>query len=180
MRGIAGRNLSATTIVVAASLVGVGAQAAITMTSSSNSDVTVDVLEPPVTFEKGENADDKRWFNSFSMSTNKTSFSATVKPRVGGHSYIHDVVRTLSQDDQDRTITLTGSQESNAKVERFQWRVYNGSNFKGVMDHTASNPSAQFTLPSQEKFRLDLEIDLEQGAGKKNAGISFWVQLEVT
>lgn len=147
---------------------------------TSDSTLKTHSLAPPMHFEKGDNADDKRWFKSFSLSTNKTSFTAEVKPRAGGTVYISDVVRTVNADDEQRSIVLTGSEVTNSKIEAFEWHVRDGSSRVAALDHTTADPSASYTLPADGAYRLDLKIDLEQGAGRHNAGISFTVQLEVT
>jgi len=147
---------------------------------ASDSTITTKTIPPRVYFEKGDNADDKRWFKSFTLSTNKTSFDAIVKPRAGGNTYIPDGVDPTSRDDASRSIELTGSEETNSKIEVFRWCIYDGTTNTATLDHQDSNPSTNFTLPSNGQYRIDLHVDLAQGASKSNAGIDFWVQLEVT
>lgn len=165
-------------VIAALLLLALAVQGATTWTSDSA--VTLETTSPPVTFAKGDNADDRRWFRSFDLSTNATSFTAEVKPRAGSHVYIEDVAKLASTDDEARTVTLTGTHVSNAKVERFEWEVFDGVSHVGQLDHKDADPSTSFSVPGGNSFRMDLEIDLADGAGRANAGITFEVQLEVT
>lgn len=159
-------------------LVAAGAQAMIAW--SSQSTLTTSVVAPPVTFSKGDNADDARWFKSFDLSTNQTSFDATAKPRGGADVTVTDVVRLVEHTGLSRSVSLTASQVTNANVEDFEWIVRNGSTEVGRLDYLATSPSLGFTLPAGGTYTFDLKMDLADGAGRTNAGISFDLTLEVT
>lgn len=173
-----GRLARAASLALVLAALAVAVQGATTLTSESS--VQVETTSPPLQFEKGDKADDKRWFKSFELSTNKTAFTAEVKPRAGSHVYIQDVAKLKSTDDEARTVTLTGTHVSNAKVERFEWEIYDGVSRVGQLDHKDADPSTSFSVPASGSFRMDLETDLADGAGRANAGITFEVQLEVT
>lgn len=156
----------------------VAVQGATTWTSETS--LGVEATAPPITFEKGETADDERWFRSFELSAEETAFTAEVKPRGGAHVTIEDVVRLNSTDDEPRTVRLTGTAVTNDEVEVFAWTIRDGGSALAELDHKEADPSASVEVPAGDRFAMDLEIDLADGAGRTNAGISFEIQLEVT
>lgn len=158
------------------SLVAGTALAAITWTSDSTLEVSA--VSPPIQFAKGDNADNKRYFKSFTLSDNKTSFTAEVKPRGGADTTVKDVVR-ITGADSDHQITLTATQVTNSNVEDFEWRIKDGSTRVATLDYLTSEPSASFSLPANQTYTFELKMDLADGAGRDNAGITFDLQLEV-
>lgn len=177
--GVPDRLAHVATALAAVLLLAAGAQGLISW--ESNGTLEVRTIVPPTHFEKGDNADDNRWMKSFTLSQNKTSFDAEVKPRPGAKAYIQNVTTLNNADDESRSITLTGSQVTNSKVEQFEWEIVDGGGqHVATLDHLTADPSASFSLPAGTEYRMDLEIDLADGAGRVNAGISFTVQLEVT
>lgn len=152
------------------------AMAAIVWTSTSTIDVSA--VPPPIQFTKGDNADDRRYFRSFTLSENKTSFTAEVKPRGGADTTVKDVVR-ITGAGSDHQVTLTATQVTNPNVEDFEWRIKDGSTQVATVDYLTSSPSASFTLPASQTYTFELKVDLADGSGRDNAGISFDLQLEV-
>ncbi len=163
----------------AALLLATSAYAAVSWTSTST--LTTSIIEPPVQFVKGDNADNRRYMRSFDLSTNGTAFTAEVKPRAGAEMTVRDVVRVdNSAGSSDFAIELTGTQIVNVYLERFEWNIRNGSTNVANLDYLAANPQATFTLPTGQVFTMDLVVDLADGAGRTNAGVSFDLTMEVT
>lgn len=165
-------------VLLAAATLAAGVQAAVTWTSQST--VTTDVRVPPAAFEKGSNAENNRYFKNFELSTNQTSFTAEVKPRAGADTTVTDVLDLVNAGGQSRSVTLSATQVSNEKVEQFEWRILDGGTLVATVDYLSASPQASFTLPASTTYTFDLRVDLADGAGNKNAGISFDLQLEVT
>lgn len=150
--------------------------AAIVWTSTSS--VDVGAVDPPVQFTQGDNSDDRRYLRSFVLSTNQTSFTTEIQPRLGADVHVTDMVRLHNQDATSRTITLTGSTVSDIDVQRFSWRVMDGSTLIATIDHLSDTPSVQFTMASGATFEFDLRIDLADTSSASTQP-AFELQLEV-
>lgn len=154
------------------------AWAATTWTAASTLEVRSS--SPPAFIAKGSAADEPRYFRSFDLSTNQTAFSAEVKPRAGADMYVADVFEVTNAASTTLSITLRATQVTNPRVEAFEWTVRNGTTPVATLDHLAASPAASFSLAAGQTFEVDIRIDLADGAGKANAGISFDLWLEVT
>lgn len=164
---------------LAATLLIAGALATVTWTSTSQ--VGVGVVTPPVHFVAGDNADNPRYMRSFELSTNATSFTAEVKPRPGAQTAVEDIVRIdNSAHAEERSIRLTATQVTNPNIEAFEWTIMDAGSPVATLDYRVASPEASFTLPAGETFEMDLHVDLADGAGRTNAGITFDLQMEVT
>lgn len=158
-------------------LAAVGVQAAITWSSTST--LTTSVAAPTVYFQEGVGAGKTRYFASFALSQNATSFTAEFKPRIGADTTVKDVVRITSASAASRSVTFTATQVANANVERFLFLVKDGSTVIATVDYLAASPSATFTLPAGATFKLDLRVDLTDAATVGNTNVAFDLRVSV-
>lgn len=137
--------------------------------------------DPPIIFEAGDNADNPRWFNSFEITSDNTSFSAEIKPRAGAGTHVEDVVRLHNPSGQEQHVTVTGSNVDNDNVETFHWTITDDADETvATLDHKDVDPSTNLTLPASETYTFAVTVETKIGAGSMNAGIAFSVGLEVT
>lgn len=137
--------------------------------------------DPPIVFEAGDNADNPRWFKSFEITSDNTSFSAEIKPRAGAGTHVEDVVRLHNPSGQERHVTVTGSSVDNDNVETFHWTITDDADETvATLDHKDADPSTDLTLPASETYTFAVTVETKIGAGSINAGIAFSVGLEVT
>jgi hypothetical protein len=161
---------AAAAAVLVAALVATGVDAAITWQSAST--LTTSVISSPVTFAAGTAASNTRYFSSFALSTNATSFAVTIAERAGGDVNVKDVVQLVSQSGSALPLTLSAGQVSNANILAFTWTVKNGTSTVATLDMQAASPSAAFTLPAGLTYKLDLRLKLIPGAGGNNGTFS--------
>lgn len=162
-----------------AALVGLtaGAQAAVSVVSVSA--LNTGVVGPPVKLELGAAGTTARYFSPFSLSANATTASGTVLGRAGADLYAKDALRVVNTRAADQSVTLNAAQLSNAQLDVFAWYLYNGATLVATLDMEAASPSISFTLPASTTYRLDMRLDLGDGAGNNTAPTAFEVGLRV-
>lgn len=154
-----------------------GAQGAIVVESVSH--VSTSAMAPPVKLELGASGSSARYFSSFALSANATVASGTMLGRAGADLYAKDVLRVVNTHAADQSVTLSSAQLSNAQLDVFVAYVYDGAALVASMDLEAASPSMSFTLPASSTYRLDLRLDLADGAGNDSAPASFQLGLRV-
>lgn len=154
-----------------------GVQAAITWSSTST--LTTSVAAPTVYLQEGVGAGKARYFSSFALSQNATSFTAEFKPKIGADTTVKDVVRIASASSAARTVTFTAAQVANANVERFLFLVKDGGTTIATFDYLAASPSATFALPAGATYKLDLRVDLADAATVGNTNVDFDLRVSV-
>lgn len=164
-------------VLLAATLVAAGAQAAITLVSYS--EVSTSVVGPPVKLEIGPAGSTARYFSPFSLSANSTIASGTALARAGADWYAKDVLRVANQRASPQSVTISSTQLVNAQLDAFQIHLYDGATLLATMDLESASPSIGFTLPASTTYRLDMRLDLADGAGAHNAPTSFDIRLRV-
>lgn len=165
--------------VLAIALVAAGAAAAASVVVS-NSTLDVGVIAPSVHFEKGASSENSRWFKHVILSANKTVVDIDAKPKVGAGTFVQDVLRVVNERPGSRSVTLSASPVQNTNVRSFSWVVKDGVTTVARLDYKTATPTATFTLPASATYRLDLEVDVVEGAGKNNAKATFDLRLGVT
>ncbi len=163
-----------------ATLIGLSLAATAGITWSTQTNVQAHATDPPLVFEAGDNADNPRWFKSFEISDDNTSFTAEIIPRAGAGAHVEDVVRLTNDNAQQRYVTLEGTPIDNEHIPTFEWTLTDDDETVTTLDHTQPDPSTTFTLPPNETVTFAITVQTEPGAGKHNAGISFTLSLEVT
>jgi hypothetical protein len=151
------------------------ADAALSWTATST--LTTSATSVLVQFASGAGSTNLRHLSSFSLSTNKTSFTATLVGLPGGDSNVTDVARVTNAGASSATVTLTASQVTTANVNTLNWTVRTSSSTVGTMNVTAASPSITFTLASGATDFLDLRYKLAPGSGTNNATPTFTLSL---
>ena len=173
------RFATAKPLVVAGALVTAGvAAAAITLTYSTTSTLTTSVTPPPVQFAAGGDAGPSALSNyvtAYSLSTNKTYITATVKGVPESSLVIGSLFQLTSSDAAAaHSVTLSTTQVSNVKVTAYTIGVYNSTNdnLMGTVDLTAATPSATFSIGPSGTFYGKLTLTLASGAGADNVALT--------
>lgn len=147
---------------------------------SSTSTFNVSVRTPPVHFELGAGASNSRYASDVSVTANGTSFGAAITGRLGGDATDKDVVRLVSASSASRSVTLRGTQVTNPNVPIHTWTVKNGTTTVATLDMRTSDPSASFTLPVGETYKLDMRVKVIRGIASSEATFSSSVWAVVT
>lgn len=149
-----------------------GVQAAISWSTTSTT--TTSVTPPPVQLELGNGANKTHYFSPpLTLSANGTLVSGTLSAKAGADARVKNVLKIANRDAALQNVTLTATQVTNANVEAFTWSVYDGNTLVGILDLKSATPSLAFALPAAATYRLDLRIDIADGAGKDNSPTSF-------
>lgn len=141
--------------------------AAITITYTTTSDVTTASTDPPVQYFKGDDTNTTGdYIGAFTVSTNKTYFTATVNGVPEANLTVGQFFRLKNVDNGAHTVTLSTSQVSDADVSAYKIGIFDVSTDQGqgVMDLTAASPSVQFTMAAGEHYYAKLYLELASGA----------------
>lgn len=158
-------------------LVAAGAQAAIGLVSQST--VATSARSPPVTLEIGAGGATTRYFAPLALSANATVATGTLLGRAGADLYVHDALRLVNARAVPQGVTLSAGSIASASVEVFHVRVHNSTALLATLDLKAASPTATFTIPASTSLRLDVRLDLADGAGNSTAPASFDLRLRV-
>ena len=153
------------------------AKAAIVLTTTGSLHTTA--VEPAVRFELGPAGSSARYFSPFSLSANATIASGIVLGRAGADLYAKDALRIANARAAPQSVTLSAAQLSNAQLDVFRWHLYDGATLLATLDMEAADPSIAFTLPASTTYRLDLRLDLADGAGNNTAPTAFELRVRV-
>lgn len=154
-----------------------GAQAGISVVSTST--LTTGVVAPPVKFELGASGSSARYFSPFTLSSNATILSGTMLGRAGADLYAKDAIRVVNSRASAQTVVLSSTQLTNAQLDVFELKLYNGATLVATMDMEGASPSLSFSLPASTTYRIDMRLDLADGAGNNSAPASFQLALRV-
>ncbi|HUR68809.1 MAG TPA: hypothetical protein VM370_06140 [Candidatus Thermoplasmatota archaeon] len=154
------------------------ASAAISLVATSST-LTTSAVAPPVTLALGAAGSSARYFSSWTLSSNATSVTGTVLGRAGADWYAKGVFDIVNGRTSAQTVLLSSTQLTNAQLDVFVLYVYNGTTLVGSFDLEAASPSLTFTLPASTTYRLDMRLDLADGAGNHNAPSSLSLALRV-
>lgn len=156
-------------------LAGVAA-AAIAFVYTNASTLGTSVIPPPVQFQAGTDAGPSTLtaaVSAYSISGNKTSFSATVNGIPEGSLVVDSFAKIANVDSSSHSVTLSTPQVSNAYVTAYTIQILDASDVsQGTMTLTAASPSVTFTLPAGQTFHAKLTLTLATGAGADNVALS--------
>ncbi len=162
----------ATLLIVA----GAGA-AAITISYTTDSTVTTQTVSPPIQFVAGDDAGPSTltdYVTAYTISTNKTFFTSTVKGVPEATLTVDSYFKLDNTDDASRSVTLTTSQVTNAKVTAYTLQIYDSSDtLLDTLDFKAVSPSATFTVPADggaEPVYAKLTLTLATGTTDTDLG----------
>lgn len=160
-----------------AAALAMGGRAAVTLRAEST--LTLGVAPVPVTFAEGDATSNSRFVKDFALTSNKTGFGGTLKAKSGAYTVVTDLVRVRNDGAQAEQATFRASPVSNANYELFRWVVRDGATVVTTFDYMAALPTATLTVPAGAEYRMDLHVDLVEGAGRHNAGVPFGLVVEV-
>lgn len=162
--------------VVALLLVTGIAAAAITITYTNTSTVTTGVTPAPVQFVAGDDAGPASltdYVTAYSISTNKTYMTATVKGVPEATLTVDSFFKLQNVDDAAHTVTLSTPQVSNAYVTAYTIELYSdGDVLQDTLTFTAASPSGAATIPASTTYYGKLTLTLATGAGNDNVALS--------
>lgn len=145
------------------------AAAAITLTYTTTSSQTLSTKAVPVTYVSGADSAISDYVTAFSISTNKTSFSASVKGVPEATVVIGDLVDVSNVDTRVHTVTVSTAQNTNALVTAYKIDWFDGATNVGTLDFKAASPSVTFTnMAAAKTYVGKVTITLAAGAGLNN------------
>lgn len=168
------------TVVLAVSLLATATavEAAISWTTVSTIDASV--TSAPVKLALGNGASRPHYFSPpLTLSANETVASGTFKAPAGADARVKDVLRLVETTAASQSVTLAATQIGNARVETFTWTVKDGNTVVATLDAKDGTPSASFTLPASTTYKLDLRVDMADGAGLDNSPSSFDLRIVI-
>lgn len=167
-------------IVVAISTLGAGA---IVVTYTTDSTVTTETTPPPVQFATGgDTGSTGDYVTAFSLSTNKTYLTSTVKGVPEANLTIDSYFKLTNVDDTSKSVTLSTAQVSDADVTDYSIIILDGSTVKGHLDLKAASPTTTFSLPSSTTYDAKLHLELASGTtdADLSGGLSNSISLSVS
>ncbi|MHB8585700.1 MAG: hypothetical protein ACYDDF_07680 [Thermoplasmatota archaeon] len=169
-------------ITVLAIMVATGtAMAAIVLTYSNTSTLTTGVKQAPIQFAAGSDSGTSDYVPAFSLSTNMTTFSATIHGVPEATVTIGDLVELKNVDSRAHDVTLSTSQITNSYVTAEKIDFYNGATLVGTLDLKSASPSVTFSgLAAGSDLTGKVTITLASGAGANNVGDSRAVTATVS
>lgn len=153
------------------------AAAAITLTYTTTSTVTTTVTPPPIQFVTGDDAGPSLltdYVSAFSISTNKTYLTSTVKGVPEATLVVGSYVKLRNVDATDpHTVTLSTTQVTNGFVSGYTLQIYNGTSnaLVGTLNLLAASPTTTFTIGPSEDHYAKLTLTLTTGAGANNVAL---------
>lgn len=155
---------------------------AIVLTYSQTSTLTTGVTPPPIQFVAGADTSPLTdYITAFSVSTNKTSISATVKGVPEATLTIDSIFKLTNVDNAAHTATLSTPQVSNAYVSSYIIEIYDTTpTLAATLTLTAASPSASVTIPAGETWTAKLTLQLASGAGSNNVALTNAITMSVS
>lgn len=168
-------------ILLAISIAGAGA---IVVTYTTDSTVTTATTEPPVQYNTGgDTGSTTDYVSAFSISTNKTSLTATVNGVPEANLTIDSFFKLQNVDDESQSVTLSTAQIANANVDDYSIVVLDGSdNLVGHLDLQAASPTTTFSIPASTTYDAKLYLELASGTSDSDlgGGLSSSISLSVS
>lgn len=154
--------------IIALVLVAGLATAAITVTYSNTSDVTVSAVDPVVQYGAGDDAGPSNtgtYVSAYTISNNKTYFTSTVNGVPEATLTVGSYVKITNTDaSNSHQITLTTAQVTDTDVNTFTLKIYDsGNTLQDTLDLKATSPSATVTIPASSTFYVTLDLTLASG-----------------
>lgn len=160
------------------------AAAAITVTYTTASTLTTSVTPPPIQLLAGDDTGSLTdYVTAFSISTNKTYLTSTVKGVPEATLTIGSFFKIENVDDVAHTVTLSAPNVTNSLATAYTIEIYDGSSaLVDTLDlrEATATPSAQATIPAGEVYYTKLTLTLDTGAGANNVALSNAVSLSFT
>ncbi len=154
--------------IIALVLVAGLATAAITVTYSNTSDVTVSTVDPVVQYAAGDDSGPSNlgtYVSAYTISSNKTYFTSTVNGVPEATLTVGSYVKITNTDaSNSHQITLTTAQVTDTDVDAFTLKIYDsGDTLQDTLDLTAASPSATVTIPASSTYYAQLDLTLASG-----------------
>lgn len=157
--------------------------AAIVVTYTTDSTVQTQTTDPPVQLATGgDTGSTSDYVTAFSLSTNNTYLTSTVKGVPEANLTIDSYFKIENVDDTSRSVTLSTAQVTDTDVTDYSILVLDGSTVKGHLDLEAASPSTTFTLPASTTYDAKLHLELASGTTDADlgGGLSTTISLSVS
>jgi hypothetical protein len=165
---LASKSLLAFQVVGVLVLAGTAA-AAVSLTYASTSSQSLGVKAAPVQYVGGADSALGDYVTAFTISTNRTFYTAVVKGVPEAIVTIGDLVDVSNVDARAHNVTLSAPQNTNANVLAYKTDFYDGATLVGTIDFKAASPSTTFTsMAAGKTFTGKVTIQLAGGAGANN------------
>lgn len=171
--------MKALAVIAVVSLAGAAA-AAITITYSNSSTVATTATSAPVQFVAGDDSAIGRYVTAYSLSTNRTYFTATLAGIPEAQLVVGSFVKLQNVDSASHSVTLSTSNVTNSLVTAYTIQILDGSNnVQGTLDlrSASSTVSTTFTLPASTTWTAKVTLTLASGAGANNVAPSNSISL---
>lgn len=144
------------------------ASGAMRLAYATPSSFAVGAAAPPLAFAKGAQADDALYVKSFTLSGNRSSFSATLRG-VPQATVVLPQLSTLENTlAESRSVTLTAPTAPATAITTLRLDFLDGANTVGTLDLRAASPSTTFALAGGQIVSVQATIGLAEGAGNHN------------
>lgn len=157
------------------------AAAAVSLTYASSSSQTLGVKAAPVQYVAGADAAIGDYVTAFSLSTNKTYYTAAIRGVPEASVTLSDLVDISNVDARSHNVTLSAPQNANANVQTYKIDWYDGATLVGTLDFKAASPSVTFSSMAAGKTYVGkLTVALGSGAGANNVNDALAVAMAVS
>lgn len=140
------------------------AAAAVNVTYSASSTLTLGAKAAPVTFAAGADSTPSDYVTSFSLSDNRTRFVAGVSGVPDATVVIDDLVQVKNEGSRDHAVALLASTVADPLVRAYKIEIVSSGAVVGVLDLKTAAPEATFTLPKGQTYQGRVTIELAPGA----------------
>lgn len=156
------------------------AAAAFTLAYGSSSQGLA-VKAAPVVWQAGADAAVADYVPAFTLSTNATSFTMTIRGIPEVPVTMSDLIRLKNLDARTHTVTLATTQVTNTNVLAYKLDFYDGETLVGTLDFKSESPSVTFTdIAAGQTLTAKATISLAGGAGANNVDDSRTITASVS
>ncbi len=141
----------------------------------------VGVNAPLVELTTGANSGVSDHVASFSIGTNRTTFSAQLRGYGGASTVVTDLFHIVNVDGAPHAVVLTGTQVTNAQVTTLTFEIFDGAASKGVLNLKSAGPTLDLgSMPAGKTYTVKMDLKLAVGAGGNNVNQPLNLVLRVT
>lgn len=157
------------------------AAAAVTLSFSNTSTVTSEVTPAPVVFAAGSDAGTGTYVSGWTLSSNATYFSVTLKGVPEMALTVGDLFHVTNQDTSAHSVTISAPQVTSAHITTYSIAFYNGGSLVGTLNLKDASPSLTLTdIPASTTYTARVTLALATGAGNHNAQATTTFTMAVT
>lgn len=165
-------------------LVATAATGAVTLTYSTSSTNTLNLKDPPIQWASGPDSSGNNFVASFSLSTNKTFYTVTLKPVPEANVTWGNFSSLKNVASESYSVTVTGtSVSSNAKILDFklEFRNYGTDAVVATLNLKDASPTTgAFTMAASANHYVKMYIKLDTGTGAADIPASVTLSLTIS